>query len=139
MSVRPAARVPADDGGEDEAGVPGCGEFDRAWREHAAERAAAARGKLAAAREEGQQQQEQAEAEEKEPPPPPRPWETPEGQRAVTALEGMGAKVYLPGVRRTAAAARLPVGRLSVRLVARAPCGRDSHSQATKAALVCRS
>ncbi len=96
--------------------MPGGGEFDRAWREHAAARAAAARGKLAARGEQPPQGQEKEE-EEKEPappppPPPPRPWETPEGQRAVTALEGMGAKVYLPGAPPRAARRRrccLPV------------------------------
>jgi hypothetical protein len=38
----------------------------------------------------------EAAAPPKEPEVPLQPWETPEGKRAISALEGMGARVHLP-------------------------------------------
>ncbi|GBF90964.1 cell division cycle 48 [Raphidocelis subcapitata] len=87
-------------GAEDAAEAARPAAVRRRWRRREAAAAAAgeaddsAPGPREGAAEEEEEEELQPPAP---PPPPPRPWETPAGQAAVKALEGMGARVYLPG------------------------------------------
>ena len=100
-----------DGDGDEEGGVPGGGEFGRAWREHvAAARAAreaagwrpvpadagADAAATAAAERRRREEEAAAAAAAAAEEAARRPWATPEGRRAVQALEALGARVYLP-------------------------------------------
>ncbi len=104
-------------GESEEAGLPGGGELDHAWREHLARQARQVAQRLGGGGrpgegeatpplitaeeslevEEGLEDGSAAAEQQEEPAPEPKEWETAEGQKAVQALQSMGAKVYLPG------------------------------------------